>query len=46
MKITEWNINSVRHSITHIIKFILEYNADMMYLHKTKTKTENEYFPS
>ena len=43
MRIATWNINSVRLRIAHVLRFIKEYDIDVMCLQETKT--ENEYFP-
>ena len=43
MRSTSWNINSVRLSIHHVLRFIKEQNIDVMCLQETKT--ENKYFP-
>ena len=44
MRIATWNINSVRLRVAHVLKFVNEYNIDVICLQETKT--ENEYFPS
>ena len=43
MRIATWNINSVRLRIANVLRFIKEYNIDIMCLQETKT--ENDYFP-
>ena len=43
MRIATWNINSVRLRIAHVLRFIKEYDIDIMCLQETKT--ENKYFP-
>ena len=44
MKIATWNINSVRLRIAHVLRFIKQYNIDIMCLQETKT--ENDFFPN
>ena len=43
MRIATWNINSVRLRIANVLRFVEEYNIDVLCLQETKT--ENEYFP-
>ena len=43
MRIATWNINSVRLRIHHVLRFIKEYNVDVMCLQETKTP--DEFFP-
>ena len=43
MPIATWNINSVRLRIHNVLRFIKEYDIDVICLQETKT--ENEYFP-
>ena len=43
MRIATWNINSIRLRIAHVLRFIKEYDIDVMCLQETKT--EDEYFP-
>jgi len=44
MRIATWNINSVRLRIANVLRFIKEYNIDVICLQETKT--EDEFFPS
>ena len=43
MRIATWNINSVRLRIHHVLRFIKEYDIDVICLQETKT--QNEFFP-
>ncbi len=43
MRIATWNINSVRLRIGNVLRFIKEYDIDVICLQETKT--ENQYFP-
>ena len=43
MRIATWNINSVRLRIKHVLRFVREYDIDVMCLQETKT-TDN-FFP-
>ena len=43
MRIATWNINSVRLRIHHVLRFLKEYNIDIICLQETKTP--DEYFP-
>ena len=43
MRIATWNINSVRLRIHHVLRFIKEWNIDVMCLQETKT--EDKFFP-
>ena len=43
MRIATWNINSVRLRIHHVLRFIKEWNIDVMCLQETKT--EDQFFP-
>ena len=43
MRIATWNINSVRLRIQHILRFVKEYDIDIMCLQETKT--QDEFFP-
>ena len=44
MRIATWNINSVRLRIQHVLRFIKEYDIDVMCLQETKT--EDQFFPT
>ena len=43
MKIATWNINSIRLRIHHVLRFVKEYDIDVMCLQETKT--EDQFFP-
>ncbi len=43
MRIATWNINSVRLRIANVLRFIKEFNIDIMCLQETKT--EDKFFP-
>lgn len=43
MRIATWNINSVRLRIHHVLRFLKEYDVDVICLQETKTP--DEYFP-
>ena len=43
MRIATWNINSVRLRISHVLRFLIEQNIDVICLQETKTL--DEYFP-
>ena len=43
MRISTWNINSIRLRISSVIEFIKDFNIDVICLQETKT--ENKYFP-
>ena len=43
MRIATWNINSVRLRIAHVLRFIIEYEIDIICLQETKTP--DEFFP-
>ena len=43
MRIATWNINSVRLRIAHVLRFIKEYDIDVLCLQETKT--EDKFFP-
>ena len=43
MRIATWNINSVRLRINHVLRFIKEWNIDVMCLQETKTP--DDLFP-
>ena len=43
MRIATWNINSVRLRIANVLRFVKEYDIDVLCLQETKT--ENKYFP-
>ena len=44
MRIATWNINSVRLRIHHVLRFIKEYDIDVICLQETKT--EDQHFPT
>ena len=44
MRIATWNINSVRLRTQHVLRFIKEYDIDLLCLQETKTP--DEFFPS
>ena len=43
MRIATWNINSVRLRIQNVIRFVKEYDIDVICLQETKT--QDEFFP-
>ena len=43
MRIATWNINSVRLRLPYVLRFIKEYNIDVMCLQETKSP--DEFFP-
>ena len=43
MRIATWNVNSVRLRIVNVLRFIKEYNIDVICLQETKT--EDRFFP-
>ena len=43
MRIATWNINSVRLRIQHVLRYLKEYEIDVLCLQETKTP--DEYFP-
>ena len=43
MRIATWNINSVRLRLQHVLRFIKEYDIDVICLQETKT--EDKFFP-
>ena len=43
MRIATWNINSVRLRIAHVLRFVEEYDIDVICLQETKT--EDQFFP-
>ena len=43
MRIATWNINSVRLRIHHVLRFVKEYDIDVICLQETKT--EDKFFP-
>ena len=43
MRIATWNINSVRLRIAYVLRFIKEYDIDVICLQETKT--EDKFFP-
>ena len=43
MRIATWNINSVRLRIYHVVRFIKEYDIDVMCLQETKSP--DDFFP-
>ena len=43
MRIATWNINSVRLRIQNVLRFVKEYDIDVMCLQETKT--EDKFFP-
>ena len=43
MRIATWNINSIRLRIANVLRFIKEYDIDVLCLQETKT--ENKFFP-
>ena len=43
MRIATWNINSVRLRIAHVLRFVEEYDIDVICLQETKT--EDKFFP-
>ena len=43
MRIATWNINSVRLRIAHVLRFIKEYDIDVLCLQETKSP--DEFFP-
>src|SRR5262245_65435220 len=43
MKITTWNVNSVRARLTHVIDFLREHRPDVLCLQETKV--QDELFP-
>ena len=43
MRLTSWNVNSVRARITNILEYIKESSPDILFLQEIKT--QNETFP-
>ena len=41
MRIATWNINSVRLRVQQVLRFVKEYNIDVLCLQETKTEDEN-----
>ena len=41
MKLTSWNVNSVRARITNILAYIKESSPDILFLQEIKTQDEN-----
>ena len=41
MKISSWNVNSVRARITNVVNYIKKSKPDVLFIQETKTEKEN-----